>query len=183
MSFSDFPLGVWPGDGYDPGMTEENDANQEHENYMRQAMEAACQNLQRPFGALLLDHREGEVLATAVNRSYRNPVAHGELEVIHRAAAKTHGDVRWGDCTLYTTAEPCSMCISGILWAGIPRVVYGTSVATLHELGYRQIRLRATEVVERAAPKLSTELIGGVLEAECDALFAAAIKLERKSKS
>jgi tRNA(Arg) A34 adenosine deaminase TadA len=155
----------------------------QHENYMRQAMEAACQNLQRPFGALLLDHREGEVIATAVNRSYRNPIAHGELEVIHKAAAKARGDIRWGDCTLYTTAEPCAMCISGILWAGIPRVVYGTSVTTLHELGYRQIRLRASEVVDKAAPKLGTELIGGVLEDECDALFAAAIKLEKKSRA
>lgn len=164
-------------------MTEENPERLQHENYMRQAIEAACQNLKRPFGALLLDHREGEVLATAVNRSYRNPVAHGEMEVIHRAAEKARGDVRWEDCTLYTTAEPCSMCISGILWAGIPRVVFGTSVTSLHRMGYRQIRLRAAEVVDRAGPNLGTELIGGVLEAECDELFAAAMKLERKSES
>ena len=164
-------------------MSKEDDALVEHREYMRKAIEAACQNLQRPFGALLLDHREGEVLATAVNRSYRNPVAHAELEVIQKAADRNGGDVRWGDCTLYTTAEPCGMCMSGILWAGIPRVVYGSSVATLHELGYRQIRLRAAEMVERGEPALTSELIGGVLEEECDALFAAAIKLERKSKA
>lgn len=164
-------------------MNKEDERLTEHRGYMKQAIEAACQNLRRPFGALLLDHREGEVIATAVNRSYRNPVAHGELAVIRRAADKNGGDVRWGDCTLYTTAEPCSMCISGILWAGIPRVVYGSSVATLHGMGYRQIRLRAAEVVERGEPRLTCELIGGVMEAECDALFAAAIKLERKSES
>lgn len=164
-------------------MTEESAARLQHESYMRQAMEAACQNLKRPFGALLLDHREGEVLATAVNRSYRDPVAHGEMELIHRAAAKARGDVRWGDCTLYTTAEPCAMCISGILWAGISRVVYGTSVETLHRMGYRQIRLRAAEVVERAGPNLGTELVGGILEEECDELFAAAMKLQRKSEA
>ena len=154
----------------------------EHTAYMKQTIETACQNLQRPFGALLLDHREGEVLATAVNRAYRNPVAHAELEVIQKVVNKLGGDVRWGDCTMYVTAEPCSMCISGILWAGIPRVVYGSSIDTLHDLGYRQIRLRAAEVVERAGPNLGTELIGGVMEEECDALFTAAIKLERKSK-
>ncbi len=180
---ADFPLGLETAAGYVGSMNDGSSERIEHENYMRQAMEAACQNLQRPFGALLLDHREGEVLATAVNRSYRNPVAHGELEVIHLAAKKARGDVRWQDCTLYTTAEPCAMCISGILWAGIPRVVYGTSVASLHEMGYRQIRLHASEVVDKAAPQLSTELIGGVLESECDALFAAAIKLEQKSKA
>lgn len=149
---------------------------------MEQAIETACQNLQRPFGALLVDTREGEVIASAVNRSYRNPVAHGELEVIRAAGKNAKGDVRWSECTLYTTAEPCPMCMSGILWAGIARVVYGSSIRTLHKLGYRQIDLRAEEVIARAAGDLGCELRGGVKEAECDALFAAAIKLEKKSR-
>jgi tRNA(Arg) A34 adenosine deaminase TadA len=152
----------------------------EHQEYMQQAIEVACQNLARPFGALLVDAREGEVLARAVNRSYRNPTAHSELEVIHEAARKASGDVRWGDCVLYVTAEPCPMCMTGILWAGIPRVVYGSQVTTLRELGYRHIALRAQEVVERATGGLTCELIGGILEKDCDALFAAAIKLERR---
>lgn len=154
----------------------------EHVSYMKQTIETACQNLQRPFGALILDHKEGEVLATAVNRSYRNPLAHAELEVIRKVVAQKGGDVNWQDCTMYIIAEPCSMCISGILWTGISRVVYGSSLPTLHELGYRQIRLRASEVVAQAEPALTTELVGGVMEEECDALFAAAIKLEQKSK-
>lgn len=148
---------------------------------MAQAMETACQNLKRPFGALLVDVREGEVLASAVNRSYRNPVAHGEMEVIQAAGKNAKGDIRWSDCTLYTTAEPCSMCMSGILWAGISRVVFGSSIPTLHELGYRQIDLRAQEIIDRAKGNLGCELTGGVKEHECDALFAAAIKLEKKS--
>lgn len=161
---------------------EERDAVKlQDEMYMAQAMETACQNLKRPFGALLVDVKEGEVVAAAVNRSYRNPVAHGEMEVIQAAVDKTKGDMRWSDCTLYTTAEPCPMCMSGILWAGISRVVYGSSIRTLHELGYRQIDLCAEEVVERARGGLACELVGGVKEAECDALFAAAIKLEKKS--
>jgi len=154
----------------------------EHEAYMKQAIVAACQNLQRPFGALLVDSKEGEVLATAVNRSYRNPVAHGELEVINEAVRRAGGDVPWGDCILYTTAEPCPMCMSGILWTRIPTVIYGSSIQTLVELGYRQIDITASEVVERAKGGLTCELIGGVLEAECDALFAAAIKLDKKSR-
>jgi tRNA(Arg) A34 adenosine deaminase TadA len=153
----------------------------EHEAYMRQAMETACQNLQRPFGAVLVDTRNGEVVAEAVNRSYRNPVAHSELEVIHEAS-KRGDDVRWSDYTLYVTAEPCPMCMAGILWTGIPRVVYGTSMATLHRLGYRHIGFRAAQVID-AAEGLSCELIGGILETDCDALFGAAIKLEKKSKS
>lgn len=155
---------------------------EEHEAYMRRTMEIACQNLQRPFGALLVDSREGEVIAAAVNRAYRNPVAHSELEVIHEAVRRFGGDVRWSDCTLYVTAEPCPMCMSGILWTGIPRVVYGSHVTTLRDLGYRHIALRAQDVINAATGEMGCELVGGILEEECDALFAAAIKLEKKSK-
>lgn len=163
-------------------MSEGTDKTIEHEAYMKRAIETACQNLQRPFGALLVDSREGEVLASAVNRSYRNPVAHSELEAINEAVRRAGGDVRWQDCTLYVTAEPCAMCMSGILWTGIPRVVYGSSIQTLSRLGYRHIDLPAAEVVGRARGGLGCELIGGMLERECDALFAAAIKLEKKSR-
>jgi len=154
----------------------------EHRGYMQQAVEAACQNLQRPFGALLVDAREGEVISSAVNRSYRNPVAHSELVVIGEAARRIAGGVRWADCVLYVTAEPCPMCMTGILWAGIPKVVFGSSVVTLRDLGYRHIDLRAEEVVRRGRGALACELIGGVMEEECDALFAAAIKLEQNEK-
>lgn len=154
----------------------------EHNDYMRRALETACQNLQRPFGALLVDTREGEVIASAVNRSYRNPVAHSELEVIREACRKAAGDIRWGDTALYVTAEPCPMCMAGILWTGIPRVVYGSSVLTLRALGYRHIALRAADVVAASTGDLKCQLIGGILEEECDALFAAAIQLERKSR-
>lgn len=151
------------------------------EQYMAQAIETACQNLKRPFGALLVDMREGEVLAAAVNRSYRNPVAHGELEAIREAGRTAKGDIRWEECTLYTTAEPCPMCMTGILWTGIARVVYGTSAHTLKEMGFRSIDLPAAEIVQRAGESLPCELVGGVKESECNALFAAAMKLEKKS--
>lgn len=163
-------------------MSQESSHAIEHEAYMKRAIETACQNLQRPFGALLVDSREGEVLATAVNRSYRNPVAHSELEVINEAVRRAGGDVRWQDCTLYVTAEPCAMCMSGILWTGIPQVVFGSSIATLRDLGYRHIDICAAEVVDRARGGLTCRLLGGILEKECDALFAAAIKLEKKSR-
>jgi len=148
---------------------------------MEQAIEVACQNLKRPFGALIVDTREGEVIASAVNRSYRNPTAHGELEAIREAGNSTKGDIRWSDCTLYTTAEPCPMCMAGILWTGISRVVFGTSVATLRDLGYRQIDFSAEEMLRRAKDGMTCELVGGMKESDCDALFAAAIKLEKKS--
>ena len=78
----------------------------------------------------------------------------------------------WGRLTLYTTAEPCPMCMAAILWAGIPRVVFGTSIRQLQRLGWHQIDITSEEVVRRT-PFRSCTLVGGVLAAECDALFAS----------
>jgi len=73
---------------------------------------------------------------------------------------------------LYTTAEPCPMCIGAILWSGIGTVVFGTSIRFLQRRGWRQIDIRAGEVVRRSP--WTCEIAGGVLERECNALFLAA---------
>jgi tRNA(Arg) A34 adenosine deaminase TadA len=65
------------------------------------------------------------------------------------------------------------MCQSAIEWAGIPLVVYGSSVPFLQNLGWWQIDIRAEEVVRRT-PFRRTTVLGGILEAECNALFEAA---------
>ena len=65
------------------------------------------------------------------------------------------------------------MCQGAILWAGIRRVVFGTSIETLRKLGWRQIEIPAAEVVRRT-PEAECELIGAVLERECDDLFRVA---------
>ena len=62
------------------------------------------------------------------------------------------------------------MCQSAILWCGIPDTVFGTSIETLTRIGYRQIEISAAEVIRRSWGADAT-VIGGVLEAECDALF------------
>jgi tRNA(adenine34) deaminase len=65
------------------------------------------------------------------------------------------------------------MCQGAIAWCGIGTVVFGTSIAYLERLGWWQIDIPAAEMVART-PFRSCRLIGGVLEAECNALFAAA---------
>jgi tRNA(Arg) A34 adenosine deaminase TadA len=79
-------------------------------------------------------------------------------------------NLQWDNLTLYSTAEPCPMCQSAILWCGIPETVYGTSIASLMAIGYRQIEISANEVVQRSWAAGAT-VVGGILEAECDALF------------
>jgi tRNA(adenine34) deaminase len=146
--------------------------NAEHETYMRRAITCARRVPLLPFGAVIVDRQAGEVLAEGYNRSAENPTWHGEIDAVNRCAA-AHPGVAWERLTLYTTAEPCPMCQGAVAWCGIGTVVFGSSIAYLKRLGWWQIDIPAAEMIART-PFRSCTLIGGVLQAECDALFAAA---------
>lgn len=140
----------------------------DHESFMRLAIEVAGANPAQPFGAVLVHRQTGRVVARGVNRTSQNPTWHGEIDVINQHAV--HAGPPWRELDLYTTAEPCPMCQAAILWAGIARVVYGTSIAGLKALGWNQIDIDCREVTRRT-PFIDCEIVGGVLEAECDRLF------------
>ena len=76
-----------------------------------------------PFGALVV--ADGAVVATGQNRVTRDhdPTAHAEVEAI-RAACRARGDFSLAGATLYTSCEPCPLCVSAALWARLDRVVY-----------------------------------------------------------
>jgi len=150
---------------------------EQHEGYMDQVIEVACQNLRRPFASLLVDAASGEVIATGLNKGHKNPTLHSEMMAIANALEKNH-IIEWNNTVLYTTAEPGCMAMSGILWTGIPTVVYGCSMDRIHELGFRQIKIPATEVIERA-PNLTCQLIPEVCKDKCDELFSAASKVNK----
>lgn len=77
------------------------------------------------------------------------------------------------DLTLYTNAESCPMCASAIRWAGFKEYVYGTSIDTLVEKGWRQIRIGSRDVFSRSSSlPHQTRLIGAVLENETDVFFS-----------
>jgi tRNA(Arg) A34 adenosine deaminase TadA len=144
-----------------------------HEHYMRRAIELARTVPHLPFGAVVVDGQSGAVVAEGWNRSAVNPLLHGEIDAInHLAGARPGAD--WTPLVLYTTAEPCPMCQSAILWAGIGTVVYGTSIRFLQSRGWWQIDILSEEVVRRT-PFRKCLLIGGVLEPECNALFESAL--------
>lgn len=142
-----------------------------HAEGMTRAIAVAIRNAKAPFGAVLFDPDDELSMIEGLNRSSENPTLHGEIDAINRYAET--GRERWSHLTLYTTAEPCCMCQAAILWAGIPTVVFGTSIRTLTELGWNQFRLTAKDI-SAAADFADCEIIGGVLEAECDSLFEAA---------
>jgi len=110
----------------------------------------------------------------AVNNVKKSPTFHSEIVAINECAEK-HTTVDWKSLTLYSTAEPCTMCQSAIYWASIGTVVYGTPIPLLIELFGLEINIRAEEVASRAPT--SCQIIGGVLQAECDALFLRAKQL------
>src|SRR5580704_5907776 len=109
------------------------------------------------------------VLAQGVSSGKTNPILHGEIVAINDYAAR-HGNQGWADGILYTTGEPCPMCMSAIVWAGLGGVVYGSSISALAEAGIAQIMIDSSAVRD-AASFYRGRIMGGILRAETDALF------------
>lgn len=144
----------------------------DHRRWMRRVISQARENSALPFGAAIINATSGELLAMAGNRTSESPLWHAEIVAI-RETCERHPRISWGECVLYTTAEPCPMCQSAILWTGFPTVVFGSSIPFLQAQGWWQIPIRASEVIARSDGR-SCKLIGGVLEEECNALFRSA---------
>ena len=96
---------------------------------MRLAIELAVDNVKNgggPFGAVIA--RNGEVVSTGVNRVTPNndPTAHAEVMAI-RAACTKLGTFNLDGCVIYTSCEPCPMCLGAIYWAHIEKIYYGAN--------------------------------------------------------
>lgn len=141
----------------------------DHERYMRRAIEIARGNPDAPFGCVVADRETGEIVAEGLNDADQSPILHGETAAIMDLIA-SRPELDRARLVLYTTAEPCPMCSGAILWSGIPEVVIGTSIETLKSLGLPHIDLPSIEVSRRSSFG-GFEVVEGVLEAECDALF------------
>lgn len=101
----------------------------DHERFMQMAIDLSIENVANgggPFGAVIV--RDGEVIATGANRvtASCDPTAHAEVNAIRNACAKV-GDFKLSGCTIYSSCEPCPMCLSAIYWAGIERIYYGNT--------------------------------------------------------
>ena len=150
-------------------------AEPEDESYMRRAIRLAGNNPKYPFAAVLVDE-EKRVVGEGWNRSVHNPTWHGEMDAINKCAA-AHPKIDWTRLTLYTTAEPCAMCQGAVAWAGIKRVVFGSSIPFLKSLDVWAIDIRAEELARLAAFRKCT-VVEGVLEEECNKLFRAALSVK-----
>jgi tRNA(Arg) A34 adenosine deaminase TadA len=142
----------------------------QHEIAMRAAIAMALQNPVYPFGAVITNASNGRILARGVNKAIDNPTLHGEITCINNYVSR-HGNKNWSNCILYTTGEPCPMCMSALIWANIGSVVYGSSMDAIQKSGIDAFTLSAKEV-NQASNFSQTVLLGGILEPECNALFA-----------
>ena len=141
----------------------------QHEKSMRAAIEEARGNPAYPFGAVMVRPETGEVAAKGVNNSRENPILHGEIACMNDYVRRS-GNRGWGPLVLYTTGEPCSMCMSALVWAGIGGVVFASSIDSIRRAGIDQIDIAARAVAD-AAPFYKGLLLGGVLAAETDRMF------------
>ena len=122
-----------------------------------------------PFGSSIVHTRSGDVLLKALNAVAPefDPSSHAEVKAIRRTTKKLK-TLSLKGYTLYSTCEPCAMCMSAALWAGLDRVVYGATIEDANR-HCRQIHIPATEVAERS--DMRCVVAGPVLRDECYALF------------
>ena len=106
--------------------------------FMQMAIDASVENVKNgggPFGAVIV--KNGEVVAVGTNRVTANndPTAHAEVMAI-RAACQRLNTFRLSDCEIYTSCEPCPMCLSAIYWSGIRTIFYGNNAQDAAKIGF-----------------------------------------------
>lgn len=143
------------------------------------------------FGTAIVNHTAGdglgELVCIGANSigSTGNPTLHGEIAAINNCTAvltdpegpygldASQAQRAFASLSLYTNAESCPMCASAIRWAGFREYIYGTSIDSLIQKGWGQIRIGSMEVFEQSFDLgSSTRLIGEVLTNETDPFFS-----------
>ena len=143
------------------------DASADDERFMRVALDEARQ-ADFPFGAVIV--RDGQILARGRNlgRTNGDPTAHGEMTAIHRCLLD-HGSAALRGSTLYTSGEPCAMCMGAILWCRFSRLVFAASIQQL-AMTRDQIMISSADIAAKAL-FVPIAITGGVLADEAMRLF------------
>jgi len=110
----------------------------ENKKFMRKAITLSVNNIKNgggPFGAVIV--KDGKVVATGVNRVTANadPTAHAEVTAIRKASKKlkTHD---LSGCIIYTSCEPCPMCLGAVYWAHLDKMYYGNTKTDAKNIGF-----------------------------------------------
>ena len=113
-----------------------------------QLAQAAVKDGGAPYGAVIVDPEKNEIIVQGNNHASSNPIWHGEMDALNKLAGMVEKEGLTvyqvaPKLELYTSAEPCSMCMSALAWSGIGRVYYGTSIPFIASQGLNQISIRA----------------------------------------
>lgn len=150
--------------------------------FLRRAIALATQNVTAarggPFGAVVA--RNGKILGEGVNSvtATNDPTAHAEINAI-RAAARSLATFNLAGCELYTSCEPCPMCLAAAYWARLDAVYYGASAADAARAGFDDAFLYDELRKDAAARKLpSAQLLADEAWASFAAWIASPNKIE-----
>jgi tRNA(Arg) A34 adenosine deaminase TadA len=133
----------------------------DHERFMRHAIALGRRGSTAgdggPFGAVIV--RDGRIIGEGWNRviAARDPTAHGEMVAI-RDACRRIGSISLEGCVLYTSGQPCPMCLGALYWARIERVYYGFSIQDAARIGFDDQFIHeqlARPAEQRAIPEIS----------------------------
>lgn len=115
-----------------------------HEDYIRRAIALAADHstsgLNGPFGAVVV--RKDRIVGEGWNRvvETRDPTAHAEIMAIREACRRLNTHVL-ADCSIYSSSEPCPMCLSAIHWARIPKVYFSCSAEDAEAAGFDDTKI------------------------------------------
>lgn len=132
---------------------------EQKQRFMRKAIALSTESVAQgggPFGAVIV--RDGRILATGTNRVVPgcDPTAHAEVTAIREAARKL-GSFDLSGCEIYTSCEPCPMCLGAIYWARIERMYYGNDKQDAGKIGFDDSFIYDEMRLDRSARKLPSQ--------------------------
>ena len=152
----------------------------DHKKLMRRAIELSSKNIEMgggPFGAVVV--KDGRIVGEGANRVTpdNDPTAHAEVVAIRDAARKL-GTYNLSDCTIYTSCEPCPMCLGAIYWARINRMYYGNTKLDAEAAGFDD-----SLIYKEMAKPISNRQLHSVqmLRDEAQSSFKKWIELDEKT--
>jgi tRNA(Arg) A34 adenosine deaminase TadA len=139
-----------------------------NQEYFMQLALAAARKGDAPYGAVLVQN--GLVVATAYNtvQEEKDPSAHAEINVIRRYT-KNINNTCPDNLIIYTTGEPCPMCATACIWAGVSEIIYAVSIQDLIAKKQLQINISCEEIISKSFRNI--KVTKGVLRKECLELF------------
>lgn len=153
--------------------------NMTHEELMREAIRLSEENVKNgggPFGAVIA--KEGKIIAVGTNRVTPDcdPTAHAEVSAI-RAACKALGTFNLAGCSIYSSCEPCPMCLAAIYWAHLDCLYYGNNKQDAAKIGFDDAFIYDEFAKAPVQRRLKTEIL---LPAEAFTAFQAWLDKEDK---